>query len=236
VELVNVSRQVRQKIVTWILNKMAKTFLAATMIMILYFVIGLFIMDATKMVILLFLVDFVTVSIASDNAKPSRYPEKWHILRFVTVGAVLGTILSLAAIALIFMALLTFGPPPLVLNTPKADPFGLSIWGLRTLSFTILFYFGMTTLLSVRERNWFITSAPSLPLVLAIGIDSAVVFVICCAGIPWFGIQPIYFGWVLSAILAAIIIALINDVIKTGMFRLFERWDETARAKRRSYL
>lgn len=48
-------------------------------IMVLYFATGLFVIDATKMIFLLFLVDFVTVAIAGDNARPSKYPEKYDI-------------------------------------------------------------------------------------------------------------------------------------------------------------
>jgi hypothetical protein len=47
------------------------------LVMIMYFASGVFIIDATKIIIMLFLVDFVLLTIASDNAKPSKLPETY---------------------------------------------------------------------------------------------------------------------------------------------------------------
>lgn len=44
-------------------------------VLIMYYATGVFVVDATKIVILLFLVDFVLVAISTDRVKPSRHPE-----------------------------------------------------------------------------------------------------------------------------------------------------------------
>lgn len=226
VDMIKVGRQVHQKISTWILNKIAKTFMSIGTIMVLYFATGLFIIDATKMILLLFLVDFVTVAIAGDNARPARHPEKWDIIRLVIIGCVIGLVSSGSGIALILIGLNLFGEPPSTLDTPSTAPYGLSAYGLQTFTFSILFFYGMGTLLSVRERHWFFSSSPSWPLLLAIGIDGIIIFLISVLGIPPLNVQPIFYGWVLAAILGAILTALVDDCIKRGIYKIFDYQDK----------
>jgi hypothetical protein len=89
----------------------------------------------------------------------------------------------------------------------------------------------MGTLLSVREKNWFFSSAPSWPLAVTIGIDAIVIFVIATVGIPPLNVQPIFYGWVLAAILAALITALIDDCLKVSMYKIFRAISKRSKSK-----
>jgi len=50
--------------------------MANFIIMIMYFITGWFVIDATKLIILIFLGDFVSIAIAADNARAAQYPMK----------------------------------------------------------------------------------------------------------------------------------------------------------------
>jgi len=59
-----------------------RTFTLVGTVLIMYFITGVFVIDATKVVILLFLVDFVLVAISSDRARPSKHPEGYFTYSF----------------------------------------------------------------------------------------------------------------------------------------------------------
>lgn len=150
-------------------------------------------------------------------------------MRLVAIGSVIGVVLAGVGIGLIFLGLAYFGAPPTILDAPSLIPYGFSLKGIQSFTFVMLFYFGMGTLLSVRERKFFWNSAPSWQLLVAIGVDSVVVFIISTAGIPPFDFQPLFYGWVLVAILGALVTSVFNDFIKVAMFAAFDLWDRSQR-------
>jgi magnesium-transporting ATPase (P-type) len=86
IDLVRVSRTIHQRIETWVLNKTAKEFIMAFFIVILYFATGTWVVGAFELGLLLLLIDFVTLSIAADNAPGSDKPQQWEV-RAVCGGA-----------------------------------------------------------------------------------------------------------------------------------------------------
>lgn len=131
------------------------------------------------------------------------------------------------------MGLALFGDPPQTLDTPSTTPYGLSAYGLQTFTFSLLFFYGMGTLLSVREKHWFFSSAPSWSLLLTIGIDGIIIFLISVLGIPPLNIQPIFYGWILVVILGSMITALVNDILKRFCYMIFQFYDNRKAKKRR---
>lgn len=87
IDLVRVSRTIHQRIETWVLNKTAKEFIMAFFIVILYFATGTWVVGAFELGLLLLLIDFVTLSIAADNAPGSDKPQQWEVRSLCCNGA-----------------------------------------------------------------------------------------------------------------------------------------------------
>ena len=90
VELVKTGRQIHQRISTWILNKIIKTFEIVLFVVLAFLITGKYVIGAFEIVLLLFLIDFVTIAIATDNARPARKPEPWDIASLARVAILLG--------------------------------------------------------------------------------------------------------------------------------------------------
>ncbi len=96
VELVKIGRSTFQRIVTWILNKIVKTFEIAVFVTLAFLISALFwhnpiyAVSALDVTLFLFLIDFVTISLSTDNAKGSPTPEKWDVPKLVKLGIGLG--------------------------------------------------------------------------------------------------------------------------------------------------
>ena len=83
VNLVVTGRMIYQRILTWIFNKIVKTFQVVLFVIVAFLLTGLFVVGAFQVVLLLFLVDFVTISLSTDNVRPSAKPETWNITPFL---------------------------------------------------------------------------------------------------------------------------------------------------------
>ncbi len=97
--------------------------------------------------LLLFLLDFVTIALASDRTRISRRPSQWRILPLTACAIVLGLLIIGEQIGFVFLALHT-------LHVTEDQ--------LHTLGFELIFYFSVLTTLSVRDRRHFSSSQPVL--------------------------------------------------------------------------
>jgi H+-transporting ATPase len=207
VDLVKMGRRTYQRIITWILNKIMKTFQIAVFVVLAFLLTGEYIISTLHMILLLFLTDFVTLSISTDNVRYSGKPDSWNITGLVKVALLLG-ILTIAEL----MLLLHMG----------FSYFGLlkDINQLHTFTFELLIYVALFDLLITRERKHFWNSKPSRFLLLTTAADLVLVFFIATFGLP--GIAPITPAAALTvAGLSFIIAFLINDPIKVLLIRKF---------------
>jgi H+-transporting ATPase len=207
-DLVKVGRQIHQRIVTWILNRVVKTMQQVVFIVVMFLLYRIFIIDATKMLLLLLLTDFVTVSLATDRSRWSPYPEEWRVLKLATIGALIGFVVVAESLALELIALHGLG----WIN---------DIESLRTLTFEVLFFFGMGTVFSVRERHQFWASRPSGALLISTLVDAVFIIIICSTGVPFLGIKAIPI-WITAVVVAwaFVFILVLNDNIKILLFKL----------------
>jgi magnesium-transporting ATPase (P-type) len=233
--LVRESRRVHQRITTWLLNKISRTFMNVIIVIVMFFILGEFIIDTTKLVILLFFIDFVLVAISTDNARPSHHPDHYQILKLITIGTIIGACLTAICIGYMFIAILLFGPPAPTRGIPLSQPYGFNTLTFQTFTFVTMFFFGAMLLMSVRERRFFFNSRPSWQLVLAIVVDGVLISILGIVGIPPISFEPIYFGWVLASLLAAAVGALAIDLIKSLLFKIFRGWDpQKSKSKKKS--
>jgi H+-transporting ATPase len=136
--------------------------------------------------LLLFLVDFVTISLSTDNVRPSEKPETWNITSLVKAATILGVATVIESLGLLYIGLNYLG----LSNTAL----------LNTFSFDMLLFGGLFTIFVVRERNYFWKSKPSRPLLVAIIADIIISSVISVVGIPGLASIPalyvaIALGW-----------------------------------------
>lgn len=147
ISLVAIGRSIYQRVLTWIVNKISRTILKAGFVVIAFLVSGQFVISALGMVALVFMTDFVKVSLATDNVRPSRGPESWKIEPLVSLAVVLGLVMLGEA-----LALLAFSWDRLQLANGDGR--------LQTFSFQLLLFFALFSIISVRERRRFWASCP----------------------------------------------------------------------------
>jgi H+-transporting ATPase len=169
VAIVMTGRAIYQRIFSWVLNMITKkTHLVGYVVVMLllthYFVISIF-----AMVLLLFLGDFATMSISTDNVKYSIKPDSFNVSWLFKVALPLGVLSIIEGVALTFAGF---------------SYFGLSgdINRLYAFAFVYLALSGLSTLLSVRERNRFWKSKPSNPMIIMTALEVLTIFAISSLG------------------------------------------------------
>ncbi len=146
--------------------------------------------------------DFVTISLSTDNVTPSEKPESWKITPLIKGATLLGVATVIESLGLLYLGL---------------NFLGLSNTGmLNTFSFDMLLFGGLFTIFVVRERSNFWKSKPSRPLLTAIAADIIISSLISIIGIPGLApIPPLYvaiaLGWFFVFAL------LVNDQLKTHL-------------------
>lgn len=207
VTLVEQGRTIYQRILTWVINKISRTILKAAVVAIAFVVTGKFIVSAFAMLLLVFLTDFAKISLATDNVRASQSPETWNIGGFIAVSVVLGVVMVAETLLLLWVGWAYFG---LATNDSA----------LQTFSFLMLLYFGVFSVISVRERRAFWATQPSKTFMLAISADAVAGTALTFVGLP--GLVPL--PWIQTIVIfgyAIVACLVVNDAIKVVIIR---RW------------
>jgi H+-transporting ATPase len=204
VDIIHLGRRVYRRIVVWSLNKIVKTFQIVYFVAISTLFLGLPVLSPTHMILMLFLYDFVTLSISTDNLRPSKKPERWNLRKLVEVSVVLGLIKIVELFAALYIAL---------------DYLALPFDQVRTFVFYVLLLSGLFNILNFRETNWFWASRPSSPVALSILGDTIVGSILVYGGwiIPSIPLSAILLGFIYSVSVTL----LLTDVAKLFVFRVF---------------
>ena len=171
VDLVTHGRATYQRVLTWIINKIASTILKAGFVSIALLATGKFVISALGMVLLVFVTDFVKITLATDHVRASPQPETWKIGPLIRVAVVLGVMMLGESLGLLAFAWSRY-----------SDPGALS-----TLSFQLLLFFSLFSILSFRERRAFWASRPSTVLALAIAANLVAGF-----AVGWLGFAALH--------------------------------------------
>lgn len=202
---IKIGRMMFQRINTWILNKISRTVLKTCFVVFSYLVFNKFVITASAMIVMIFMTDFVKISLSTDNVRWSKKPSVWDINGLARVAIVLGLIMTAEAIGLLYIGLNYFN---LALDSGE----------LSTFSFEILFFFAMFSIFVVREKKRFWNSHPSMILFLVILADIA--FGISLTTFGWLGFAALPFNITLTVIgLILISSFVINDFIKYVLLR-----------------
>ncbi|MGB6785976.1 MAG: HAD-IC family P-type ATPase, partial [Nitrosotalea sp.] len=206
VEIVKAGRMIYQRIITWTLNKIIKTFQIVIFVVSAFLLTGIQIVSTFDMVLLIFLVDFVTLSISTDNVRWSKCPNSWNVKSLIKIAGIIGIATVLESLALLY-----FGIQYLGLSQQLSK--------LHTFSFDILLLSGIFAILIARERNAFWKSKPSRTLLVSIIADVMVCVVISILGMPGFAIIPVEDIFVVL-VYCFLFSLVVNDFLKTQLIRI----------------
>jgi len=211
VDLIRNGRMIFERITTWVLNKISRTILKTSFVVLAFLITGKHVVSAFTMILLVFMTDFVKISLSTDNVRWSKKPDAWNITGLVKVAVVLGLLMIVESFGLLYIGFKYFN----LMGDDQA---------LSTFGFEILFYFAIFSIFVVRERGHFWNSMPSKTLLTAIILDMLVATVISTAGI--LGLKAIPLTVTLSVIVYSFIFSLIvNDLIKFILVKKTEmRW------------
>jgi H+-transporting ATPase len=197
---VETGRRIYQRMLTYTLNKIIKTFQIALFLSLGLLLTGVFVTTPLLILLLLFANDFVTMSLATDRVTFSRQPDRWRMRPLIATAL----ILALAWVAFSF-AVFLLGRDVLHFDLPH----------LQTLVFLTLVFSGQATVYLVRERHHFWESIPGHWLVLNSVADVVVVSLLSTCGILMAPINPM----VLLALLALVAVyLLLLDFLKVRLF------------------
>jgi len=205
VALIEQGRMIYQRILTWIINKISRTILKAAFVAVAFVITGKFVISAFAMLLLVFLMDFAKIALATDDVRPSKQPETWNIGGSITLAVVLGIAMAIESLLLLLFGWMHLG----LADNDSA---------LHTFSFLTLFYFAVFSIVSARERHFFWATMPSTTLLIALIsvtlIGTALTFLRLpgLEALPWQQTLAI-FAYAMASCLA------VNDVIKVALIK-----------------
>jgi H+-transporting ATPase len=160
-------------------------------------------LSITSTVLLLFLGDFVSMSISTDNAQFSSKPDSFSMSRLFGVSGSLGILMTIESAILTLAGWSYFG---LTGNVDKIYTFGFAYLNLA----------GVFTLMIVRERNHFWRSRPSNFLIFTVATE--ILFVTAISLLGFLELAPLGYMPVLAIFGYTLIVTfLINDSVKVLM-------------------
>ena len=199
VAAVETGRRVYQRMLTYTLNKIAKTFQVSLFLGLGLLVTGSFVTTPRLVLLLLFANDFVTMAIATDRVGFSPRPDRWRVptISLAALGVAIPWLA--ASFATFYIA---------------RDVLGLGLGGTQTLVFLTLVFTGQATVYLVRERGHLWAARPSNWLMLATALDVAVVAAMADLGIL---MAPVHLAYIVLLLAAVVAATLLLDLVKAPL-------------------
>jgi H+-transporting ATPase len=198
---VETGRRVYQRMLTYTLNKIVKTFQVSLFLALGLLLAGVFVTTPRLILLLLFANDFVTMSIATDRVRFSPRPDRWQV-----------PALSAAALA-IAVPWLAFSFATFYVSRDVA---GLGLPATQTLVFVMLVATGQATVYLVRERRHLWQSRPGTWMLAATALDLAAVTALAATGTLMAPVSLAGIAILLAAVAAA---TLLMDAVKAPLLR-----------------
>jgi H+-transporting ATPase len=200
---VGMSRQIYQRMLTWVVNKVTKVIQFVGVLVLGFFWLHHVVLSVLGMVLLVFANDFVTMSLATDNVKTTKNPNIWNVKNITLASLVIGAFLVVEGAFIIFIGTAYYH---MELET-------LQTFVLLTLVFTSQF-----RVLIVRERGHFWSSRPGRELTLS---SLAAVIGFALLGIYGVILPPVTLAQLLFVLGFSAIFTLGVDYPKYYAFRKF---------------
>ncbi|MHB1544912.1 MAG: plasma-membrane proton-efflux P-type ATPase [Gammaproteobacteria bacterium] len=199
-DTIETGRRVYQRLLTYTLNKIVKTFQVALFLSFGLLIFRHFVTTPLLVLLLLFANDFVTMSLAGDHVRSSSQPDRWNVRTLIMSALVI----ALAWLAYIFGVYLL------------GRALGLSLPALQTLDFLGLVFSGLANVFLVRERGHIWSSRPGTFLLWASIADIVTVSLLAQQGLLMTRL-PVLFT--LGLLAATGFYTLLLDQIKVPLLR-----------------
>ncbi len=203
VAAITTGRQIYQRMLSYTLNKIIKTFQIALFLAVAFFLTSRFVASPRLILLLLFANDFVTMSLSSDTATASRLPDRWRVFQLTASAFLLSLGWLIAAFGTLYV-----GTRVLHYSLPQ----------LQTLIFVMLVATGQVNVYLVRERRHFWQSRPGRALILSTSGDLLVIGFMASHGILMTALPLQVLGLVFAAIM---VYGMLLDFYKIAVFRWF---------------
>ncbi len=208
VSAVESGRRVYRRMLTWMLNKIAKTIEQVVLLTLAFVTLGIFVTTPFLILLMIFANDFVVMAVGTDRARVSPFPDRWDVRRLVTVGVAV----ALGWLSLSF-SVVVVGSTVLHWSLPT----------LQSVVFLDLVFAGQATLFLMRERGPFWSSRPSPTLLLASAADIAAMSLLATFGLLMAPVAPV----IILALLAAVaLLAVALDRVKLYLFRATSMFEQ----------
>ena len=204
IDTITISRQTYQRMLTWVINKVAKVMEFVVLLTIGFFWLHNMLLSLIGVSFLVFANDFVTMSLATDNVKHTSNPNQWNVKNNILASLVPALCYVLEDVVVILAGKYYFH---------------LQWNELTTLVMLSLIFNSQFRVLIVRERNHFWSSLPGKGLLI-----SSTAAIIVFALIALFGIliPPLSPLVVLTVLVLSALFTFGIDFPKYWMFRKFE--------------
>lgn len=201
-EAVKESRRIYQRMLTYIQNKIIKTLEISVLLGLGLMLTGQFVISQLLILLLFFLNDFTTMSIATDRVSYSHQPDKWDIRRLISTSGLFALFILAFSFTILFLGLH-------FLTLPQ----------VQTLIFLTLVFTGQATIYLVRESKHFWHTRPSTWMLVFSLLDIIFVTFLAVNGI-W--MAPIPLSIVLGLLGCIAVYFYLLDFLKVGVVRFFK--------------
>ena len=201
VAAVREGRVIFQRIQTYTLNSIIKKIVTVLFLIVGLIMTGHAILTPLLMVIVMITGDFLSMSLTTDNVRPSPMPNAWRIGSLTMAGIVMAVCLLAFCSGVLFVGKFELG---------------LGIDALRTLAFITLVFGSQGTIYAIRQRRHLWGSRPSLWLAVSSATDILIASALSIEGIA---MAPLP-AWIVAGTLgAAAVFAVVADLVKVPAFR-----------------
>lgn len=152
IDAIKTSRQIYQRMLTWVINKVTKTIQFVALLTLGFFWFHDVVITLLGMSLLVFANDFVTMSLATDNVEYTGSPNKWNVKNITFASLIIGALFISEGVIAISIG---------------TNYFRLEWEKLRTFLMLMLVFTSQFRVIIVRERRYFWSSPPSKGLLIS---------------------------------------------------------------------
>jgi len=204
INAVEISREIYQRMLTWVINKVTKVIEFVGLLTVGFFWLHNIVLSLLGMSLLVFANDFVTMSLATDNVKSTDNPNKWNVKNITVSSLIPGILLVVEGLVIILIGM---------------KYFHLEWEKLRTLVMLNLIFNSQFRVLIVRERRHFWASVPGKALLT---FSLATIFVFFLLGVYGIFVPALTVKEILIVLGFSAIFTLGIDFPKYYLFKKFK--------------
>jgi H+-transporting ATPase len=200
-DAIKTSRKIFQRMLTWVINKITKVIIFDGILLFGFLIFHNIIISTIGMVLLIFVNDFLTMSISTDNVKYTGNPNKWNVKNITVASLPVSLFLIIGGIISILIS---------------RKYFNLDLTKLKSFVILLLIFTSIFKIFIVRERRHFWSSKPGILLIL-ISVLAIISFLLI--GTFGFIISKLNIYNILFLLGISLIFTLISDFPKYYLFK-----------------